>query len=110
MVWKGCATRWYEYVRDHPNEAYRPRRLSDEDTAFEVWMMAPFEFDGMVTIHRWRATVTHDDRRAYQRAYLQPPPYLMLPTLEAARAQLPPSATKLGDVPLPDRYSEAWLL
>jgi hypothetical protein len=100
-------TRWYEYVRDNPQRAFKPHRVSDADVALEAWVLALNEpdFPGMVVIHPWR--VSRDDPAT---PYLQPGPYLMAETVDGARALVPPSATLLEGVPLVDRYSEAWLL
>lgn len=100
-------SRWNEYARDHPDEAFTPRRISDEDASLEVWVLAPNEpdFPGMVVIHPWRVP-----RDGPERICLQPPPYVMAESVEAARALLPPSATSLAGVPLVDRYLEAWLV
>lgn len=100
-------TAWYEYMRDHPEHAFRPVRVGDEDSALEVWMLAPNEadFPGMVVIHPWRVR-----RASPEDPWLQPPPYVMTASLEATRHVLPASALLLEDVPLIDRYCEAWLL
>lgn len=111
MIGSKLWTRWYEYARDEPGEALRPVRVADEHTAFEIVAMDREQFPGLVTLVPWRIEhLSDDDRREFPRAYVQPGPYLMAPTLTAARTFLPRSATLLPDVPLIARYIEAWLL
>jgi hypothetical protein len=92
--------------------AFRPRRVADADTVLEVWCLTEHAFPGYVTIEPWRALRPRDggEERRRVEPYLQPPPYMMASSLEAARALVPPTALKLEGFDLLDRYVEAWLV
>lgn len=99
-------TRWYEYVRDNPLTAFKPRRLDDEDVVLDIYAIGHGdpEFGDVFIVDRWR--VPHAD---VSTPVLQPGPYTMFVTLEAARASLPASAARLDDVALTEGYIEAWV-
>jgi hypothetical protein len=99
-------TRWLRYLEEGGDEAFRPRRVSDEDTLMQAWALADREADwpGYVVVHHWRLS-----RYDLAHPRLQPGPYSMAATLEGARALIPPGASLIEGLPLHERYVESWV-
>lgn len=99
--------KWYTYIRDHPERAFVPRYVAEDDAMLSLITIAvaPPDFPDHFVLHPWRVEI-----RRPNICVLQPRPYLMAATLEDARALLPRGAHRIDGVELIPLYREAWLL
>jgi hypothetical protein len=103
---------WTAYLREHPHDAFVPRKIADDDALLTVIAIrhgkgldgedASFDHT-MYALHPWR--VARDEPTM---PVLQPGPYSMSETLAGAQALLPAGAT-LIDLPMVDGYLEAYV-
>lgn len=104
---KGLWSKWHAFAREHPDEAFSPKRIPDSKMGLEFICIAvgPPDFPDLFVLHRYRTVKDEADR-----IFLQPGPYEMASTLTEARRLLPDDAEPLADVALVALYREAWLI